>query len=438
MSSRNAYTAITPEYADFPIPHTSIPSGLNPSSSKPHAEDHEEYIPSDEGEGTVPSRIHSWLASANGVRQRNTGLLLVIASQVFLSLMNVAVKMLNSIDPPVTTLELVAVRMIITYICCITYMVARKVPDPILGPKEVRLLLVFRGFIGFFGLFGIYYSLQYLSLSDATVLTFLAPMVTAMAGALFLGETFARREAFAGLVSLIGVVLIARPTAIFGAASHPHSPITVLPEAVTGGQVIVPTSATEKGTQSERLIAVGVALIGVLGQSGAYTTIRAIGTRAHAMHTTTFFALMCIVVSILGIIATKAPIIIPTRIDWLALLLMIGMFGFIAQALLTMGLQRETAGRAAMAIYTQIVFAAILEKIVFHAVPTALSIIGTLLIMISACYVALTKEQDPPAPKSIQIRRLSQDIELEEGLLSSLREDGDKLGRNVHSGDEIN
>ncbi|KAF8810384.1 hypothetical protein BYT27DRAFT_6493655, partial [Phlegmacium glaucopus] len=339
--------------------------------------------------------------------------------------------MLNNMDPPVTALELVVVRMIITYICCITYMVARKIPDPILGPKGIRLLLVFRGFIGFFGLFGVYYSLQYLSLSDATVLTFLAPMVTAMAGAFFLGEIFARREAFAGFVSLIGVVLIARPTAIFGAASHPHSPITVIP--VTDGQVIVPTSATEKGTQSERLIAVGVALIGVLGQSGAYTTIRAIGTRAHAMHTTTFFALMCIVVSILGIIATKAPIIIPTRIDWLALLLMIGMFGFIAQALLTMGLQRETAGRAAMAIYTQIVFAAILEKIVFHAVPTALSIIGTLLIMISACYVALTKEQDPPAPKSIQIRRLSQDIELEEGLLSSLREDGDKLGRNVHS-----
>ena len=50
----------------------------------------------------------------------------------------------------------------------------------------------------FFGLFGMYYSLQYLSLSDATVLSFLVPMCTAMAGALFLGEKFSRREAFAG------------------------------------------------------------------------------------------------------------------------------------------------------------------------------------------------------------------------------------------------
>ena len=50
----------------------------------------------------------------------------------------------------------------------------------------------------FFGLFGIYYSLQYLTLSDAVVLTFLVPMCTAMAGALFLGEKFSLREAFAG------------------------------------------------------------------------------------------------------------------------------------------------------------------------------------------------------------------------------------------------
>jgi drug/metabolite transporter (DMT)-like permease len=50
----------------------------------------------------------------------------------------------------------------------------------------------------FFGLFGVYYSLQYLSLSDATVLTFLAPLTTAIAGALLLGESFTLKQASAG------------------------------------------------------------------------------------------------------------------------------------------------------------------------------------------------------------------------------------------------
>lgn len=157
MSSRNTYTAITPEYADFPVPHTPIPSALNPSSSRRHAEDHEDYRPSVEGEGSDPSRIRNWLASVNDVVQRNTGLLLVVASQVFFSLMNAAVKMLNSIDPPITALEVCffsflslkwsswyfslwlfewyaryipidffvswnAFTQIITYVCCMAYM----------------------------------------------------------------------------------------------------------------------------------------------------------------------------------------------------------------------------------------------------------------------------------------------------------------------------
>jgi len=239
-------------------------------------------------------------------------------------------------------------------------------------------------------------------------------MCTAMSGALFLGEIFSYREAFAGLVSLLGVVLIARPTAIFGSASHS------VPEIQTT------TSPVEKGTQTERLIAVGIALIGVLGASGAYTTIRAIGKRAHPLHSLTFFSSMCIVVSIAGMIAMKTPVIVPTRIDWLALLFMIGIFGFVAQVLLTMALQRETAGRSSLAIYTQIVFATILEKIIFDVVPSSLSITGTMLIIVSAIYVVLTKKKQDtstPTPKDIRLVSLPQDADVEEGLLNPQPED---------------
>ena len=42
----------------------------------------------------------------------NTGLLLVAASQFFFSLMNVAVKKLNSLDKPVPTLEVRHLRLV--------------------------------------------------------------------------------------------------------------------------------------------------------------------------------------------------------------------------------------------------------------------------------------------------------------------------------------
>jgi len=100
-------------------------------------------------------------------------------------------------------------------------------------------------------------------------------MCTAIAGALLLGEKFTKREAFAGreclcfelllgtyiflffpVVSLVGVVLIARPTALFG-----HHAATQIPVITDAGNTISPGSAdvAEKGTPRERLIAVGYA-----------------------------------------------------------------------------------------------------------------------------------------------------------------------------------
>jgi len=95
-------------------------------------------------------------------------------------------------------------------------MVITRVPDPIAGPKGVRTLLVIRGITGFFGLCGLYWSLQYLSVADATVLTDLTPLTTAVAGYLILKESYSTKQAVAAVCSLIGVVLIARPPFLFG------------------------------------------------------------------------------------------------------------------------------------------------------------------------------------------------------------------------------
>ncbi|KAI5119675.1 hypothetical protein M0805_009619 [Coniferiporia weirii] len=324
--------------------------------------------------------MHASTQKSSNIVKANAGLLLVAASQAFFALMNAAVKELKSLDPPVPTLELVAVRMGITYICCMSYMLWKGVPDPFLGPRGIRLLLLFRGFSGFIGLSSIYYSLQYLSLSDATVLTFLSPLTTAIAGSFFLGEVLRRKDVFAGFLSLIGVVLIAHPEAVFGLLSSPHLP-------TQDGEGLA-----EEGTPEQRLGAVGIALIGVLGSTGAYTSLRAIGKRAHTLHSIVFFSSQCVIASIVGMLFLRQEFVFPTRTEWLVLLVMIGTFGFLAQVLVTMGLQRETAGRGAMAIYVQIIFASILQWIFFHTIPSALSITGTVIIIGSALFVAMSKQ----------------------------------------------
>ncbi|KAI0247428.1 hypothetical protein BJV78DRAFT_1285545 [Lactifluus subvellereus] len=216
-----------------------------------------------------------------------------------------------------------------------------------------------------------YFSLQYLSLSDATSLTFISPILTGFSGAVFLKETLSLKETFAGLCNFFGVILIARPPFLFGNPKGNQS------EVVTPGQ---------------RMLSVSAALIGVLEATSTYTLLRAIGKRTHTLHSLSFFSSQCVLVSTICMIIFKIPPVIPTRILWLVMLLLICIFGLIAQTLLTMGLQRETASRGTLAIYTSVVFAVVFELIFFHTIPSALSIAGTVIIMSSAIYTSLTKK----------------------------------------------
>jgi hypothetical protein len=106
--------ALTPEYADFAIPHIAVgdqhqqvPSMLHSATLGSSFADSDSGGEENEG---IPgicglARIRDLQVRVREVLGNNTGLLLVAASQGFLSLVNVAVKKLNEIDPPVPTLE---------------------------------------------------------------------------------------------------------------------------------------------------------------------------------------------------------------------------------------------------------------------------------------------------------------------------------------------
>ncbi|THH03428.1 hypothetical protein EW145_g6261 [Phellinidium pouzarii] len=265
------------------------------------------FLASDESPGL--RGFHSLLLRLQCIPfvERNTGLLLVAFSQLFFALMHTSVKILNGLDPPISALE-------------------------------------------------------YLSLSDATVLTFLSPLSTALAGQFFLNEGFSQKEAAAG-----GVVLIARPQALFGETSNNIS--------------------DDEVTSSQRLIAVGVALVGVLGATGVYTLLRAIGKRIHPLHSLMYFSSHCVLASVIGYTFYRLNLRIHLKQPFIDI-----------DVFLTMGLQREAAGRGTLAIYIQIIFASILEQIFFHTVPSVLSVVGTLIILGSAIFVALTKKSEQPRP----------------------------------------
>jgi drug/metabolite transporter (DMT)-like permease len=148
-------------------------------------------------------------------------------------------------------------------------------------------------------------------------------------------------------------------------------------------------------TPGERAGAVGMAMLGVLGATGAYTTLRWIGKRAHPLISVNYFSAWCTFVSVVMIIFLPGvAFVLPSNIkDW-CYLVFLGMCGFIMQFLLAAGLQYEKSSRATNMVYMQMLFALTFDKLVWGTTPGALSIIGSSLILGSAIYVAMKKENN--------------------------------------------
>lgn len=279
--------------------------------------------------------------------------------------------------------------MSITVVVSYLYMLWARVPDP-LGRRGVLGLLTLRAVGGFFGVFGLYYSVKYLELSEATVLTFLAPILTCYAMSLFVPhETFTWKQQLAGLVSLGGVVLIAQPFSF----------------KLGGGD------EDGDGDDLQHLIAILVALVGVLGATCAYTTVRMIGKRAHALVSVTYFSAYSMVISAIAMLVLpsvdfKTP---ATAFEW-TLLVGLGVCGFLLQFLLTAGLAyvppsedgssasaSSSGNRATSMVYTQMLFALLYDKVIWGNTLSPMSWAGSALILASAIYVAVAREGEEKA-----------------------------------------
>lgn len=269
------------------------------------------------------------------------------------SLMSLLVKLAGERLP---SMEIVFVRAVITLALSVALL--RHARVPLRGNHRGPLLL--RGLLGALALAAFYYALVHLPLAEATVIQYTNPVFTAVLAGLFLGERLGWRQSICVAASLSGVLLIARPTALFGeAAALP--PLHVL-----------------------------IALAGALFSAGAYVTVRAIGSREHPLVVVFYFPLVTVPLTLPFALAGWTW---PTHSEW-AILLGIGVTTQIGQVYFTRGLQLEPAGRATAVAYLQIVFAGVLGALVFGDRPDAWSLTGAAVIVVST--LALVRGRRPP------------------------------------------
>jgi drug/metabolite transporter (DMT)-like permease len=144
-------------------------------------------------------------------------------------------------------------------------------------------------------------------------------------------------EQIAAYVSLFGVVLIARPISLFSSPGREPVP----PASGDTDFIGSPSNATVNAphrlasdysdvTPTQRAMAVGIAMLGVLGAAGAYTTLRWIGKRAHPLISVNYFATWCTLVSIVMMLSIPSiGFLLPASLkDW-CYLLFLGICGFV-------------------------------------------------------------------------------------------------------------
>lgn len=258
----------------------------------------------------------------------------------FFSLMSLFVKAAGQTLP---TMEIVLARGVAMVV--FTYGLLRRRGIPLWGHRKGFLLL--RGTLGFVALVCFYYALIHLPLADATVIQYTNPAWTALLAALFLDERLRRKEVAGIAASLVGVVLIARPTFLFDLAGAALDPV-----------------------------AVGVALAGAVFSAAAYVTVRKLGATEDPLVIVFWFAL---VNAVAALPPALPDAVWPSPRGWL-LLLGVGVSTQIAQVLMTHGLKRERAGKAMAVAYLQILFAAVWGLLFFGEVPDLWLGAGALLV----------------------------------------------------------
>jgi drug/metabolite transporter (DMT)-like permease len=215
-----------------------------------------------------------------------------------------------------------------------------------------RRLLFIRGTLGSTALLFYFYSLVHLPLGEATVIQNMNPVFATLLAAVILNESIRAPEIVCMVASLVGVLLIAHPAALFG---------------------IDATSATS----ATNAFAVGAALIGAACSGAAYTLVRKMRGTEHPLVIVLYLPLLSVPMSLPFALADWRW---PNAAQW-ALLLGIGLTTQLAQVSMTRGLQLERTARATTTGYLQVAFAVVWGAAILGEIPDVWTLAGAVTII---------------------------------------------------------
>ncbi|KAI1462643.1 hypothetical protein F4805DRAFT_4234 [Annulohypoxylon moriforme] len=304
--------------------------------------------------------------------------LFVLASQVAAATLNAAAKYAETRLEQVHPFQVLHVRMLITALGCTWYLWhtgGSKKSDILFGTPDVRGLILLRALGGTCGASGFFFSMVYLNLSEATALNFLGPLGSLILTRYLSFATVQWTDCLGAVGALGGVVLISQPEEIFGTIQAAER------------NVSADATANMKG--------LAFAVLGLCGGVITLTSIRCIGKRAHPLTSVNVFAWSLATVSWIGLMIVPGITWPKNPLTWLCLVY-IGTCGLAMEFTLTVGISSDSSSAATVMIYSQIVWALILDRVLFQSTINLWEILGAVIVIGSLTLVTLTGQTQKP------------------------------------------
>jgi drug/metabolite transporter (DMT)-like permease len=240
-------------------------------------------------------------------------------------------------------------------------------------PDGKRILLIMRSLTGCFGLILSFYAFRHMPLSDASAIIFSMPVFVAIFARVFLKEPCGLFHLVTIILTLIGVVLIAKPSVLFGNDTISSS---------NKGSLF------EDENKSYGIYGPLAAISSTIFSANVIILLRALRS-VHYSVIMVNFGFFSTLFTFFVIFYSNGFCMPPCQDRFLILL--IALFSFGGQILLTLSLNLEDSGPVSLARSSDIVFAFIWQIMFFNDPFNFFSLLGSFLVCTSVIINGMRK-----------------------------------------------
>ena len=291
------------------------------------------------------------------------GITLAIIGSLVFSVAALLVKLAESIP----SFEVVFIRLTLQLVFCLPPMTFFK--DQFIHSWKKTKFLLLRGVTGVTAMSLMVYSVKHMPLADARVIFYTSPVFTALLGRIFLKESVSMFHVIATLLSLGGVVLIGRPTFLFGS----------LGKSSSSQQVWLPTV---------------LAILAAIFTAFSFVLLRKMSQDVGTRVVVFYFSLVGSVISLSASLISGGFKYPDCGTHDVVYAIVNGVLGYFGQLMTTKACELEKASIVSLVRTIGIAFSFLLQLIFLDIVPNGLSIGGAILVLLCNVFIFIKKLLD--------------------------------------------